>query len=148
MRTISYFFVKESNGELCGTVSCRGALCYTGRILLEDFTSKEKINRLLASGPIDMIGHFEDEVDGMTNPAIIRKASYEQQTRLPDAFRSGAVKFSSIEEFKKANKNHVHYGSVDYFVFENNQWYYAKHNIDKLQKLTTNSLNFDDEDNG
>ena len=148
MRTISYILVKEPTGEVRGTAACRGDLCYTGRVLLEQFKMPERIERLISEGPIDMVGYFEDEVGDLINPAIVKKAEYEQVGRLPYAFKKNPAKFESLQALKNELKEHNHFSAVNFFLYENNQWYHSKHSLNKLNKLTMIAVDYDDEDNG
>lgn len=148
MRTISYIFIKQPTGELQGTVACRGALCYTGRILLEQYKTKDKVERLISGGPLDMVGFFEEECQDMINPIVNKTASQEQVGRLPYQFKKKAAEFKSLNDFRECIKDHNHFGSVDFFLFENEQWYHSKHTINNLSKLTMHIVDFDDEDNG
>lgn len=148
MRTISYIFAKQPNGELQGTAACRGAICYTGRVLLEQYKTKDRVDRLISNGPIDMIGLFEEECEGRINPIVVRQAEQEQRIRLPSPFKNKAASFGSLDELRNCIKNHNHYGSVEYFLFDNDQWYHSKHNLDNFRKLTMQVVDYDDEDNG
>lgn len=148
MRTISYIFTKNEDGSIRGTASCRGALSYTGRILKEHFSEQDRIDRLLQTGPVDLVGLFEDECGDIINPSIAKKASFEQMKRLPKPFRLGTVSFPSVKEFVSSIKDHNHYGFVNLFVYDNNKWFHSYNSLSTLIPMTNETIYFDDEENG
>lgn len=155
MRTISYLFNKTTTDEgvyYKANTSSRGAMSYTGRMLLERFNSKEALQPLLDFGPMDMIGLFEDEAKGHVNPIVIKKAEQEQLIRLHPAFRKGNVLVSAdqLENLLDEIRKHDHFAAVNLYLFDNEdeQWYYSDSKFKNFKKLTKVSLTLDDEDHG
>ncbi len=148
MRTISYLIKQDNDGSIKVATVSRGALCYTGRILLEQYNDNESIEKLINFGPMDILGFFEEDAVGEINPNIITLSLHEQTNRLPYQFRSGTATFDTLDTFISSVKGHTHFGVVNYFLHKNDQWYYAKHNARDFIPLTTTVVYYDDEDNG
>lgn len=148
MKTISYILIKDPDGKIRGTASSRGALCYTGRVLLEKFSELDRIERLIAEGPLDIVGSFPEECIGVPNPTINKKIDYHNARGVPEAFRRGPATFDSLDQVKALTDKHNHFGVVNFFVFDDNQWYLSKHILSKLLPLTASAVDFDDEENG
>jgi len=148
VKTISYILIKNPDGKITGTVASRGALCYTGRVLLEKFSELDRVERLVSSGPIDIIGYFPEECLDIPNPSVIKKLDYYSARGVPEPFRRGPATFNSLDELKAITDKHNHFGVVNFFVLDNDQWYLSKHVLSKLSPLTSSVVDYDDEENG
>lgn len=149
MRTLSYLLKQNEDGTIEGTAALRGAICYTGRILLEEFEDEKRVDRMLSYGPIDMVGSFEEECEGKKNPVIIQTIDNDSKIRLPKEFRSGPVKLGSFQEFRNIINNFTHYNSINLYVYtKNKSWFFAKDSWGNFQKLTKQAIFLDEEDYG
>lgn len=149
MRTISYILKQNEDGSIEGIASLRGAVIYTGRMLLNKYSDVERLDRMFTYGPLDMVGLFPEEVEGIKNPPILIPAEEQQKNKIPEIFHSGSAKFETFQEFRKTIEKFKHYNNLDFYIFSKNKtWFYTKHTSSDFKKLTNHIIFADEEDYG
>lgn len=127
----SFIGLENERGEIRG-IYCHwnGSPSYTGRILLENYTDKEKINSLLDLGDISSLG-----------PEIGQKQDWNDfNYRWTIAYHRDYDEIYNYENYGSLSTalNRLSYIGYDYmFIFSQNKWIFSSPNLLEWKDLNT-----------